>query len=45
VSDLDTFTVSDESHELAWVSVEDVDAFSKEWSVQRMAEKTRYRQT
>jgi 8-oxo-dGTP pyrophosphatase MutT (NUDIX family) len=42
-SDLDTFTVSDESHELAWVSVEGLDAFSKEWSVQRMAEKTRHR--
>ena len=44
-SESDTFVVSDESHELAWVSVEDLGAFSREWSVQRMAVKTRSRHT
>jgi 8-oxo-dGTP pyrophosphatase MutT (NUDIX family) len=45
VSDSNAFAISDESHELAWVSVEDLGGFSREWSVQRMAEKMRSRQT
>ena len=45
VSGAESFAVSDESHELAWVHEDKLESFSCEWSVQRMAEKTRYRQT
>lgn len=39
----DRFTVSDESHELAWVPLDELDRFSGEWSVLRMAEKLKRR--
>lgn len=33
--------VSDESHDLAWVAIDDIETYTKEWSVLRMVEKTR----
>jgi 8-oxo-dGTP pyrophosphatase MutT (NUDIX family) len=41
VAGAEAFAVSDESHELAWVAPEELETFSREWSVLRMAEKAR----
>ncbi len=43
VSGAEEFAVSDESHELAWVASAELESFSREWSVLRMAEKARGR--
>ena len=45
VSGTESFAVSDESHELAWVAPEELETFSREWSVLRMAEKARVTST
>jgi 8-oxo-dGTP pyrophosphatase MutT (NUDIX family) len=37
----EAFTVSDESHELAWVEPAELERFTDEWSVLRMAHKAR----
>ena len=39
VSGTESFAVSDESHELAWVAPGEIESFSREWSVLRMAQK------
>ena len=39
VASSEEFTVSDESHELAWVEQAHIERYSSEWSVLRMAEK------
>lgn len=41
VSGAETFAVSNESHELAWVGEGELESFSREWSVLRMAHKVR----
>jgi hypothetical protein len=44
VSGSESFAVSDESHELAWVAPGEIESFSREWSVLRMADKARAEQ-
>ncbi|MEM6916235.1 MAG: NUDIX hydrolase [Verrucomicrobiota bacterium] len=35
----DSYTVSEESHDLAWVPMEDLEEYTEEWSMRRMRKK------